>query len=92
MMAYVGRALHEVAPDFQPPASPPWAKFSVDGVLKAKMTEAGFREVEVHTVKRSWQIESTAAFWDKIVSTNPALRYLFESLDDDKRRDGRSLR
>jgi len=86
MLSYLGRAVQTAVPDFQPPTAPPWAKLSVSGELEKELTAAGFRDVEVHALKRFWRIESSESMWDNLIRTIPALAYLFDSLDAEQKK------
>ncbi len=85
LLIYLRRALKTAVPDFQPPAEPPWARLSVPGGLEKEMKEAGFEEVRVHTVRRSWRIESSELLWQNLISIVPPLAYLFEKIGSEKK-------
>lgn len=79
-------ALAHAAPDLPKPAEPP-AVFSLADprAIEREMTEAGFRNVRVETVRHAWESASPEDVWETLVTTNPVVPAMMASLGPDRK-------
>jgi hypothetical protein len=83
-MTQVMRAIREVDPAFEPPpGTPVWARLAGAEVLRDRMGEAGFRDVEVRIATGVLAIESLEA-WERFTRSVPPLAFLFRRLGPEK--------
>lgn len=80
-----GAGLARVDPDRAKPAAPP-AVFSLadPDVLRREMTEAGFRDVRVETVRHEWDLASPEEGWTTLTTTNPVIPILMGSMPPER--------
>jgi len=84
LMTLVRQSIQKVAPDFQPPATPPtWARLSGDS-LRFRMETAGFRDVEVVASTATQQIHAPEAYWSGFTRSAPPLAHLFGQLGPER--------
>ena len=84
LMTQVVQAIRKVDPAFEPPAGTPvWARLAGAEILRARMEEAGFSDVEVSTATGVLEIESLEA-WERFTRSVPPLAFLFQRLGPEK--------
>lgn len=84
LMTQVMQAIRTVDPAFEPPAGTPvWARLAGVEILRSRMVEAGFRDVEVSVATGVLEIESLEA-WDRFTRSVPPLAFLFQRLGPKK--------
>ena len=80
LLADIYRTLRAVLPQLPfGPANQPVCDSDECG---AEMRTAGFRDVDVHEVTRTFEISSAEEFWLAIKQTTPAIRFAQESLSE----------
>jgi ubiquinone/menaquinone biosynthesis C-methylase UbiE len=84
LMTQLIQAIRKVDPAFeQPPGPPVWARLAGAEILRSRMGEAGFRDVEVSTSTGVLEIESLEA-WERFTRSVPPLAFLFQRLGPEK--------
>ena len=74
-------ALKSAVPTFQPPTEPPvWLRFGDPEVLERAMKDAGFQQVRVHTLERSWIAPSVEWLARRLPGVSPDLSFIFDAL------------
>lgn len=79
------QAIRAAAPEFELPSAPPvWARLAGADGVRARMTEAGFRAVEVVSSTATLAIESPEAFWAGFTSSAPPVAHLLRRLGPER--------
>lgn len=81
LMKYLGGALKTSIPGFETPSEPPiWARLSVPGALNNGFKQAGFKEIECHSITKDWEFEIKDDMWTIFTETSPPLTALFNQI------------
>lgn len=87
-IAFFMGAMAATVPGFRPlPTDPPPLPFQVadPDVLRARLSEAGLRDVQVHTITWAMAIDSAEHLWNLFTSSNPIGAQLVANLPDERR-------
>lgn len=84
MMKLLQQAIEIAVPDFDMPAQTPvWARLVGEQQLHAKLSKAGFNDIEVATIDGLLTLESVEDFWSIFISSSPPMISLFSTLGED---------
>jgi ubiquinone/menaquinone biosynthesis C-methylase UbiE len=74
ILKLINGALRTAVPSFPPPPRPPvWLCLSDPHIFESEMRKAGFRQVNIHTIKRAWTTPSAEWFWQYLPGLSPGL-------------------
>ena len=74
-------ALKTAVPTFKPPSEPPvWLRLKDPHVLEEALRNAGFTDVNVNTLQKTWTVPSVEWLRHRLPGMSPALSFIFDKL------------
>lgn len=77
-------AIATALPDMPEPPQPPFVELADPERFEREMWEAGFADVEMHTVDHIQEVANVEAAWVKLAEANPVLPALFSKMGRDE--------
>jgi len=78
---FLTRVTETAIPDFPPLKPPTGSELQDPERFKSEMENANFKQVRVHTVRRTWNAPSPEWLWEHARGYSPAVTAIFEKLD-----------
>lgn len=79
---FLTQAINTAIANFSPLRPPPGTELQDPKRLEAEMRNAHFKQVNIHTVTRTWSTPSPAWLWDHAKGHSPVVTAIFEKLEE----------